>query len=104
MRTTASETTASYAARLREKANECFGETLEDRFLEHIIQTIDNQTLPQKCINKGWNLNQFLPEASQMADISFQVRDMKPAYRNTSVAKIKGHNSYHYGRLQLREI
>ena len=104
MRTTASETTASYAARLREKANQCdFGEILEDRILEHIIPTIDNQTLIQKCINKGWNLNQFVLKASQMEDISFQVRDMKPAYSDKSVAKIKGHNSYHYGRQQLRE-
>ena len=104
MRTTAFETTASYTARLREKANECdFEETLEDRILEHIIQTIDNRTLIQKCINKGWNLNQFVLEASQMEDISFQVRDMKPAYRDKSVAKINCHNSYHYGRQQLRE-
>ena len=38
-----------------------------------------------------------------MENISFQVRDMKPAYRDKSVAKINGHNSYHYGRQQLRE-
>ena len=61
MQNTASETAASYAARLREKANKCnFGETLEDRILQHIIQTIANQTLIQKYINNGWNLNFFL--------------------------------------------
>ena len=108
MRTTASEITASYPARLREKVNECdLGGTLEDRILEHIIQTIDNQTLIQKCINKGWNLNQFLLEASQMEDFSLQIRDMKPSYSDKSVAKIKGYSSYHHerrtGRLQFRE-
>ena len=96
MRTTAVETTAAYAARLREKANECdFGDTLEDRILEHIIQTIDNQTLIQKCITKGWNLNQFLLEASQMEDTSLQVRDMKPYNDGRTVARIHGYGDYH---------
>ena len=55
MRMTASQTTAAYATRLREKANECdFGDSLEDRILEHFIQTTDNQALTQKCISKGW--------------------------------------------------
>ena len=36
MRTTTEETTAAYAARLQEKAYDCeFGETTDDRILEH---------------------------------------------------------------------
>ena len=38
MKPTAGETTAAYAARLREKAHECeFGENYEERILEHLI-------------------------------------------------------------------
>ena len=74
----AGEATVSYAARLREKAYECeFGNTFDDRILEHLIQTIENQQLIQRCISKGWILAQFLSEAGQTEDISLQVHDMK---------------------------
>ena len=37
------ETTISYATRLREKAHKCeFGETCDERILEHLIQTTEN--------------------------------------------------------------
>ena len=50
------ESTSSYAARLREKATDCeFGDTHDDRILEHIIQTIENKTLIHKSINDGFN-------------------------------------------------
>lgn len=78
MKQTHGETTTMYAARLREKANECeFGTACEDRILEHLIQTINNQGLIQKAINKKWNLTQFLTEAAQMEDTSVQVSGMK---------------------------
>ena len=71
------EGTASYTARLREKANECdFGNTCEDRILEHLVQTIENPSLVQKTISKKWNLSQFLKEASEMEDTTMQLRDM----------------------------
>jgi hypothetical protein len=55
------ETTAAYAARLQEKAQQCdFGDSRDDRVLQHLIQTIDKRNLIQKAINKKWNLNQFL--------------------------------------------
>ena len=67
MKQTHGETTTMYAARLREKANECeFGTACEDRILEHLIQTINNQGLIQKAINKKWNLTQFLTEAASL--------------------------------------
>ena len=63
----AGEATVTYATRLREKAHECeFGETNDERILEHLIQTIQNQQLIQKCISKSWNLQQFLREAGQI--------------------------------------
>ena len=42
-----------------------FGDTSDDKILEHLIQTIENQHLIQKCtcISKGWTLQQFLTEA-----------------------------------------
>ena len=50
----------SYATRLREKATGGeFGNTSDDRILEHLIQKIENETLIQKCIFKGWTLTQF---------------------------------------------
>ena len=72
------ETTVAYAARVREKGNECeFGTNCDDRILEHLIQTTHNRTLIQKAINKKWNLTQFLTEAAQMEDTSLQVSGMK---------------------------
>jgi len=47
------ETTVAYAARLREKGNECeFGTNCDDRILEHLIQTTHNCTQIQKATNK----------------------------------------------------
>ena len=56
LRPNPAESTSTYVARLREKAMKCeFGDTHDDRILEHIIQTIDNKPLIQKSINKGWD-------------------------------------------------
>ena len=48
----------------------------EDRILKHLIQTINNQALIQKAINKKWNLTQPT-EAAQTEDTLLQVSDMK---------------------------
>ena len=72
------ETTVAYAARLREKGNECeFGTNGDDRILEHLIQTTHNRAIIQKAINKKWNLTQFLTEAAQMEETSPQVSGVK---------------------------
>ena len=68
--------------------------TIDDRILEHLIQTTSNHVLIQKCNNKGWDRNHFLLEASQMEDTSLQVRDTKPSDGNMNVAKIH----YHAGK------
>ena len=89
MRTLAGEATIAYAARLREKAYDCdFGNTFDDRILEHLIQTIENQHLIQKCIAKSWILSQFLSEAAQIEDISLQVHDMKYSLDDKNIARV----------------
>ena len=88
----AGEATVAYATRLREKAHECeFGDTNDERLLEHLIQTIENEQLIQKCISKSWNLQQFLREAGQIEDISIQVRDMKADTADWGIAKVMSH-------------
>ena len=87
MKPDSGETTLAYAARLRARANECeFGDNLDDRILEHLIQTSESRTLIQKAISKKWNLDQFLAEASQMEDTHVMVKDMKDNTRE--VAKV----------------
>ena len=73
------ETTTAYAARLRGKAKECeFGDTFDERILEHIIQTIDNKKLIERAISKTWDLARFLTEAlSQTEDIARQIQDIR---------------------------
>ena len=74
----AGEATVVYASRLREKAYDCdFGDNTNERILEHLIQTIEYEFLKQRCISKGWTLQQFLAEAGQTEDISLRVHDMK---------------------------
>ena len=86
----AGEATVSYATRLREKATGCeFSNTSDDRILEHLIQTIENQMLVQKCISKGWTLTQFLAEAGQIEDVSVQVQDMKAHPWSKEIARIE---------------
>ena len=77
MRPHVGETISAYAARLREKAKECeFGDTFDERILEHIIQTIDSKKLIERAISKTWDLTRFLTEASQTEDIARQIQDM----------------------------
>lgn len=84
IRPNSGESTAVYAARLREKATECdFGDSMEERILEHLIQTVQNETLVKKAISKRWALDRFIQEASQTEDINAQMAEMK------TVAKLK---------------
>ena len=51
MRPEKDELTVTYATHLRERAHECdFGSNCDERILEHLIQTIENEHLIQKCI------------------------------------------------------
>ena len=76
MNPVAGETTVSYATRLRVKAQDCE------------FQTIENESLIQKCISKGWNLLQFLTEAGQIEDICLQMQDMKLGDREKQIARV----------------
>ena len=60
----------------------------DERILEHLIQTIENQHLIQKFISKSWTFQQFLTEAGQIEDISIQVQDMKAEPANFEIAKV----------------
>ena len=58
MRPTHGETTVAYAARLREKADDYeFGANHDERILEHLTLTVDNERLVEKAVNKDWGLN-----------------------------------------------
>ena len=86
------ETIIAYATRLREKAHRCdFGSSNDDRILEHLIQIIENQYLIQKCISKGWTLDQFLTQAKQIEDISVQVDDMTTDQWSKKMSKVEDH-------------
>ena len=82
----------AYASRLREKTHECkFGDTYDERILKHVVQTIENQQLIQKCISKCLTFQQFLREAGQIEDISIQVHDMKADPATWGIAKVMSH-------------
>ena len=89
MRPYVKETTVAYATCLRKKAHDCnFKINHDERILEHLIQTIENQTLIQKCISKSWTLQDFLSEAGQIEAISEQMHDMMTEPRSKEIAKV----------------
>ena len=86
----AGESVVTYAARLPEKSKYCeFGEQTDDRILEHLVQTIRDSELVKRSIQKKWNLDHFLEEASEREDIKQQVKDMKEDFKISKV----GHES-----------
>ena len=54
-----------------------------------MIQTIKDGKIVKRSIQKNWNINQFLEEASQREDINEQVKDMKEDFKLSKV----GYNS-----------
>ena len=74
MRPKPRERIMTYYTRLREQADECdFNDSCEDRILEHLIQTVKNPQLIQKCLRKEWTLFQFLQEAQKAEEIREQM-------------------------------
>ena len=95
MRPQIGETTVAYATRLREKAHDCdFGTNQDERIPEHLIQTIENQTLIQKCISKALTLEKFLSAAGQTENISEQVHEMKTDPWSKEIAKVAERRRY----------
>ena len=77
-RPTEGESVIAYAVQLREKSTDCeFEEQTEDRILENFIQTIKDNELVKRHIQKKWVLDRFLEKESQREDIDQQVKDMK---------------------------
>ena len=86
----AGEATVAYATRLRQKAYDCdFGDNTNERILEHLNRTIENEFLTQRCISKGWTLQQFLTEAGQTEDISLRRHDMKAGQRAKQIFHVE---------------
>ena len=50
-----------------------------------MIQTVKDSELVKRSIQKKWNLDQFLEEASQREDINQQVKDMKEDFKISKV-------------------
>ena len=77
-RPTEGESVIAYAVQLREKSKDCeFEEQTEDRILENFIQTIKDNELVKRHIQKKWVLDRFLEKESQREDLDQQVKDMK---------------------------
>ena len=84
------ERTVAYAARLREKAEDCkFGDNYEERLLEQLIVTVRNDNLIQKCFRKEWTLSEFLRQADEEEIISLQIADMR---YNESENEVRRHD------------
>ena len=71
------ESIAGFTARLREKAEHCDFEDIDDRILEHIVQHINDENLVKKTIQKKWNLEQFIEEAGEHENLNTEVSDMR---------------------------
>ena len=84
MRQEHEESISQYAMRLREQAETCdFENNREERILEHLIQTIDDNELITRAIQKQWNLNTFLEEASQRNDLKREVKEITKTHLKT---------------------
>ena len=86
MRQLNKETISEFAMRLKEQTESCkFGNNKEDRILEQLIQTIEeNSEMRRKTIQKQWNFNKFLKEeASQWHDLKREVKEITRLHTNT---------------------
>ena len=71
------ESIARFTARLREKAEHCDFDDIDDRILEHIVQHINDENLVKKTIQKKWNFEQFIEEAGERENLNTEVSDMR---------------------------
>lgn len=89
-----------YVSRLREKANDCeFGNTTEERILEHCIQNIENKELIRKAISKGWDLDKFIEEAAHVEDTNLHLKEMRKEEPNV-VYKVQNTSERRFERRQ----
>ncbi|KAH3847360.1 hypothetical protein DPMN_089680 [Dreissena polymorpha] len=75
MRPNSGESTIEYAARLRDKALSCNFVDIDDRILEHLVQT-SNSEFVRKVLHKQWTLQEALSDAQIHKDTSVQIGAM----------------------------
>ena len=69
------ESVVSYTACLREKAKDCeFEDRINERILVHLIQTIKDNDLIKRSIQKKWDLDRFRKEASERDERYKKIR------------------------------
>ena len=85
------ESTASYTTRLRQKAIGCDFQNEDERILEHLMQTTENEELIRKVIYKKLNLKETLESMQLIEDTMMQVHDMND--RDT-VARVRRRNTF----------
>ena len=98
----AGETTVAYAARLREKAFKCEFHDIDERILEHIIQTTTNAELVRQVLHKQWTLQQTLAEMQLLENTSEQVKSMGQ-HETQDVAKINRRKSKNKNKMSQNE-
>jgi uncharacterized membrane-anchored protein YjiN (DUF445 family) len=76
MRPNSGESTIEYAARLREKALSCNFVDIDDRILEHLVQTTSNSEFIRKVLHKKWTLQEALSDAQISESTSIQLEEM----------------------------
>ncbi|CAC5392065.1 unnamed protein product [Mytilus coruscus] len=83
-----------------ENALDCeFGNTTEERILEHCEQSIENKELIRKVISKGWDLDRFIAEAAQVEDTNLQMKEMRKEEHNV-VYKLQNTSEKRFDRRQ----
>ena len=88
------ESIAGFTARLREKAEHCDFDDIDDRILEHIVQHISDENLVKKTIQKKWNFEQFIEEAGERENLNTEVSDMRNEFMINKVKpSSRGRNS-----------
>ena len=83
MKPVSGENIVTYVTRLREKAQGCEFHDTDDRILEKVIGTIEDEKLIYKAITKKLNLTQFLEKASRTEEIARQIAAMRENTEDT---------------------
>jgi len=85
------EAITMYAARLKDKAAYCkfdsyVGER-DERILEHLLNTTDNDEINKRAISKEWTLDKYLTESATREHLNRDIKDMRSELK--IAAKIK---------------
>ena len=99
MKPVSGENIVTYVTRLREKAQGCEFHDTDDRILEKVIGTIEDEKLIYKAITKKLNLTQFLEEASRTEEIAKQIAAMRENTKTVNkIGREKGHRPDRRGK------